>query len=165
MYKMWRTQRMLMQTHVDCLLEPPLVVHVLAIVVGSHTQLTLVCTASCIDVPSSHAYGTSTDCQAAVGVVVKNLRAGSAAQLAAVASASGPEKENMAERASAMVTAALKLQPLVARAQQLKAKEHAPSSLRGSNANGASMNTDRDNQCRSVLLPYWQLAATPWFQH
>lgn len=48
---------------------------------------------------------------------------GSATQLAAVTAASGPEKENLAEGASAIVTAALQLQPLLARAQNLRAKD------------------------------------------
>ena len=49
--------------------------------------------------------------------------AGTASQLAAVAASSGPEKENLAESASAIVTAALRLQPLLARAQKLRAKD------------------------------------------
>ncbi|DBA94361.1 hypothetical protein WJX77_003460 [Trebouxia sp. C0004] len=48
---------------------------------------------------------------------------GSAAQLAAVTAASGPEKENLAEGVSAIVTAALQLQPLLARAQTLRVKD------------------------------------------
>ena len=62
--------------------------------------------------------------------------AGSAAQLAAVASASGPEKENLAEGASAMVTAALRLQPLLARAQKLRIKDQALSLTSAKNMNG-----------------------------
>ena len=46
--------------------------------------------------------------------------AGSAAQLAAIAAASDPEKENLAAGASAMVNAALRLQPLMARATKLR---------------------------------------------
>ena len=48
------------------------------------------------------------------------LVAGSAAQLAAIAAASDPEKENLAAGASAMVNAALRLQPLMARAKKLR---------------------------------------------
>ncbi|KAL3151762.1 hypothetical protein ABBQ38_012738 [Trebouxia sp. C0009 RCD-2024] len=51
------------------------------------------------------------------------LKAGSAAQLAAIGSVSG--QENLAEGASAMVSAALRLQPLLARAQKLRAKDEA----------------------------------------
>ncbi|KAL3159146.1 hypothetical protein ABBQ32_011139 [Trebouxia sp. C0010 RCD-2024] len=50
---------------------------------------------------------------------------GSAAQLAAIGSVSGQEKENLAEGASVVVSAALRLQPLLARAQKLRAKDEA----------------------------------------
>lgn len=62
--------------------------------------------------------------------------AGSAAQLAAVASASGPEKENLAAGASAMVTAALRLQPLLTRAQKLRTRDQAMSFTSSKNING-----------------------------
>ena len=48
------------------------------------------------------------------------MAADSAAQLAAIAAISEPEKENMANGASAMVSDALRLQPLLARAEALK---------------------------------------------
>lgn len=48
-----------------------------------------------------------------------SLTADSAAQLAAVASVSEPEKENVATGASAMVSEALRLQPLLAHAEAL----------------------------------------------
>lgn len=66
--------------------------------------------------------------------------AGSAAQLSSIASASGQEKENLAEGASAMVTAALRLQPLLARAQKLRAKDAAVSLDSASNINGEASN-------------------------
>ena len=66
--------------------------------------------------------------------------AGSAAQLAAVASASGPEKENLAEGASAMVTAALRLQPLLARAQKLRTRDQAMSLTSAKNRCGEVSN-------------------------
>ena len=40
-----------------------------------------------------------------------------------MAAASGPDKENLAEGASAIVTAALQLQPLLARTQKLREKD------------------------------------------
>ena len=61
---------------------------------------------------------------------------GSATQLAAVTAASGPEKENLAEGASAIVTAALQLQPLLARAQKLRAKDQTSAFKFGDNVNG-----------------------------
>lgn len=48
-----------------------------------------------------------------------SVGADSAAQLAAVASVSEPEKENVIQGASAMVSDALRLQPLLARAENL----------------------------------------------
>ena len=62
--------------------------------------------------------------------------AGSATQLAAVTAASGPEKENLAEGASAIVTAALQLQPLLARAQKLRAQDQTSAFKYGDNVNG-----------------------------
>lgn len=67
---------------------------------------------------------------------LKARYAGSAAQLAAVASASVPEKENLAEGASAMVTAALRLQPLLARAQKLRTQDQAMALTSTKNING-----------------------------
>ena len=65
---------------------------------------------------------------------------GSATQLAAVTAASGPEKENLAEGASAIVTAALQLQPLLARAQKLRAKDQTSAFKFGDNVNGELSN-------------------------
>ena len=62
--------------------------------------------------------------------------AGNAAQLAAVTAASGPDKENLAEGASAIVTAALQLQPLLARAQNLRAKDQTSAFKYEDNVNG-----------------------------
>lgn len=80
--------------------------------------------------------------------------AGSAAQLAAVASASGPEKENLAEGASAMVTAALRLQPLLARAQKLRIQDQALSLTSAKNMNGEGFGVTIFTKCR------WSLAVT-----
>ncbi|DBA89736.1 hypothetical protein WJX79_000816 [Trebouxia sp. C0005] len=63
----------------------------------------------------------------------------SAAQLAAVTAASGPEKENLVEGASAIVTAALQLQPLLARAQKLRAKDQTSAFKCGDNVNAGML--------------------------
>lgn len=77
--------------------------------------------------------------------------AGSAAQLAAVASASGPEKENLAEGASAMVTAALRLQPLLARAQKLRTRDQALSVTCAKDITGESP-VNRLSSCNLAIV-------------
>ncbi len=79
--------------------------------------------------------------------------AGGAAQLAAVTAASGPEKENLAEGASAIVTAALQLQPLLARAQNLRAKDQTSAFKHGDNVNGelSTLCCWSDVQCKCTV--------------
>ena len=85
---------------------------------------------------------------------------GSATQLAAVTAASGPEKENLAEGASAIVTAALQLQPLLARAQNLRAKDQTSAFKFGDNVNGELSTlccwSDVQGQCITRVSDYDQ---------
>lgn len=77
--------------------------------------------------------------------------ADSAAQLAAVTAASGPEKENLVEGASAIVTAALQLQPLLARAQKLRAKDQTSAFKCGDNVNGELSNLCWRSRCARLM--------------
>ena len=87
--------------------------------------------------------------------VSQSACAGSAAQLAAVAAAPDLEKENLAEGASAMVTAALQLQPLLARARRLRGKERSSAVKDADGMNRQSCSSPgKPSLCRSHILSF-----------